>query len=126
MPEARNCQSCQAAFIANRSDTKFCSTQCRKRNARRVGKRSAEGNGGTVEAATLAELDRLGRYDSALGRLALELAASIDLRADPLSARATAAKELRATLDALGRGAKVAADPVDELAERRKSRLAGA
>lgn len=126
MPEARNCESCQSAFFAARSDAKFCSTKCRKRNARGTNRLELSDNGGAVSSATFAELDSIGKTDTALGQLALELAASIDLRADPLSARASAAKELRSILEALGRHAPAAGDELDEIAQARKRRLAGA
>ncbi|WP_234332143.1 hypothetical protein [Streptomyces sp. NRRL F-5650] len=79
-----------------------------------------------VEAKTLAEIDALRVGDLAPGLVAtaLELARQLDECEAPTSA-AVVARELRATLLELRKvapPAAAAADPLDQLAEKRKRR----
>ena len=83
---------------------------------------------GKIGKATKAELEALGNLDSELGAIALKLAGRLDAAGEdePGSAMASLAKELRATMVAARQLGKPAADPVNELAERRRRRLSGA
>ena len=85
----------------------------------------AEGPGleGGVLVATRAQLVAIGRAESPLGAASLVLAARLDAGADPGSAMAAMAKELRGIMADLLRDAPAVADPVDELKARRKARL---
>lgn len=78
---------------------------------------------GGVLAATRAQLDTIGRIDTPLGATALVLAGRLDAGADPGSAMAAMAKELRGIMSELLAGAPAVSDPVDELRARRKKRL---
>lgn len=71
-------------------------------------------------------LARIGKLESPLGATAIVLAARLDAGTDPGSAMAAMSKELRAAMTELMRSAPAAADPVDELRQRRKRRIAGA
>lgn len=76
-----------------------------------------------IRTAVRDELETIGKTDSALGGVALKLAARLDAGEDPGSAMAAMAKELRTVMGELGRGAPAAADPVDELKRRRERRI---
>lgn len=78
----------------------------------------------SIVSSTKAELERLGALESSAGQLAMVLARRLDADGDAGSAVAAMAKELRATLDALGRVSKPKADPVDELQRKRRQRQA--
>lgn len=69
-----------------------------------------------------AELAELDRQDTPLGRTALALAARLDAGQDSGASMAALAKQLRETLSAATDGAKVAADPLDELRRRREAK----
>lgn len=81
---------------------------------------------GRIERATRAELVALGRLESEVGARALKLAERLDAAPpdEPGSALAALSKELRATMVEARASGSVAADPVDELAARRRERLA--
>lgn len=80
----------------------------------------------SVAAATRAELVAAGKLDSALGSAAMVLADRLDDPELAGSALAPTAKELRALLETVCRGAGAVADPVDELKKRREARLRAA
>lgn len=77
-----------------------------------------------VYGATFAELAAAGRADTAKGRAALLLAERLDERIDTAAGAAAAVKQLREALDDALAGARVAADPVDELRRRREAKFA--
>ncbi|MFL4904653.1 hypothetical protein ACJ6WF_16065 [Streptomyces sp. MMS24-I2-30] len=75
--------------------------------------------------ATAAEIEqmRVGEISPGLAQLALTLAASVDERSGP-TAKANAARELRAVMESLRKLAPVAEedDKVDQLAQKREER----
>jgi hypothetical protein len=77
-----------------------------------------------VYAATLAELKAAGRVNTAKGQACLLLADRLDERVDTAAGAASAVKQLRESLDDALAGARVAADPVDELRRRREAKFA--
>lgn len=79
----------------------------------------------SVLRAVRAELEKLGKADTAVGMMALSLAARLDAGGDPGSATAAMAKELRSTMEQLGRSGSAVGDPLDELKRRREQRLSG-
>lgn len=111
----KQCTECGATFDAQRNQRR-CSV------CRGVPLEGPRPDGGVL-AATRAQLDAIGRAQSPLGATALVLAARLDAGADPGSAMAAMAKELRQVMADLLAGASVVADPVDELRERRRARL---
>jgi hypothetical protein len=79
-----------------------------------------------VMAATEAELDSVGRLETPLGQAALVLAVRLEAsHREPGTALAALVREHRAALAEAMRGARVAADPVDELRARRDRKRAG-
>ena len=78
-----------------------------------------------VLAATKTQLRMIGKEADPLGETALVLAARLDAGADPGSAMAAMAKELRTLLAELMAAAPAIVDPVDELRKRRERRLSG-
>jgi hypothetical protein len=137
----RACESCGRSYEAKTKRSRFCQDQrCvreRARGRKRVQRhppatvvelRAAkkEPLPSSVTAATVAELDAAGRVGSALGQAALALARRLDeSSADTGSSVASMVKELRATITEAVRSGQGAADPVDELRERRSKRLRG-
>lgn len=111
----KQCVECCATFDAQRNQRRC--PACRGVPA------EVPGPDGGVLAATRAQLGAIGRADTPLGATALVLAGRLDVGADPGSAMAAMAKELRAVMAELLRGAPAVADPVDELRERRRARL---
>lgn len=109
------CVECGATFDAQRN-TRRC-PDCRGVKEARP---APEGG---VLGATRAQLAAIGRAESPLGATALVLAGRLDAGADPGSAMAAMAKELRGIMADLLKEAPVVADPVDELRARRKARL---
>ncbi len=78
-----------------------------------------------VFAAVKAELTKVSKQDSALGRTALVLGQRLDDPETPATAVAAMAKELRAAIDVLGADTPKVMDPVDELRRRREVRQKG-
>lgn len=72
--------------------------------------------------ATRTALDDVSRLDTAEGTLALYLAAQLDLGGHTGSQTAALAREFRATLEAVTRGAPGASTALDELRARRAKR----
>jgi hypothetical protein len=125
---------CGAEFEAKRAAAKYCSERCKKRAQRRPGGTTkvvtlppaAPASTGSLAAATQAELDRAGRLASAVGQAALALARRIDAsHGETGSALAALVREHRATLAEAVKDVEVAADPLDELRNRRERKLAG-
>lgn len=82
---------------------------------------------GALTLATKAELERAGRVDCSAGQAALALAGRIDrsaFSAETGTAVASMVRELRASLAAATADVAPAADPVDELRERREQKRA--
>lgn len=79
----------------------------------------------TVVGAVTAQLEQIGKAGTPTGRAALVLAARLDAGADPGSAMAAMAKELRATMAELAKTATAMVDPVDELRRKREQRRSG-
>lgn len=136
------CQECEGTFEAQRKTAKYCTKACSQRATRKraaaaenpppasppPGTPSAEhGADGMplLVAATLDELVKAGRLDTALGQAALVLAAKAGSRADTGSATASVVRELRATLQAALDGAATLGDPLDELRSRRDRKRTG-
>lgn len=129
----RPCDCCGEPYEALRLTSRFCSARCRVRNQRNP-KPVAEsprpsapvGASGAIEAATRAELAAAGRSDSPSGQIAVLLAARLDRndRESGMGVAAVVREHGRVLADAL-KGARVAADPVDELRARRDSKRAG-
>lgn len=117
-----SCAACGKQFEAKRAGHRFCSVVCRKRGHRAVESRPSRPV--SVEAATLRQLEAAGVVESALGQAALVLAARLDVAGESGATLAQLADKLRVTLDAATRQQGKVADPVDELAERRRRRLA--
>lgn len=132
--EPRLCDVCREPYIAKRPSSRFCSDTCRKRNQRspQSGPVAAEVPagavvGGSVTEATRAELEAAGRAGTAVGQVALMLAARLDVntRETGMGLAALVRAHSTAKAEAL-RGAQVTADPVDELkAARDRKRNAG-
>lgn len=57
-----------------------------------------------------------------MGQAALVLAARLDAGSDSAAGVSSVAKELRATLEDALRGSKATADPLDEIAARRRAK----
>lgn len=81
---------------------------------------------GLVADAVRSELEGLKSVTSALGASALMLAESLDDSGNSLTSRSMAARELRETMDRvrLLASARREPDKLDDLAERRRRRLA--
>lgn len=144
----RACDSCGEAYEALRPASKFCSPTCRKRASRGAttpkvvtDSETAPVTGGDivpfpvppppdreageVESALLAELTKVERGGTSLGRAALALARRVDEGRDTGAGLASLVKQLEATSKAATADVKSAVSPVermrDELAERRSS-----
>ncbi len=129
----RRCDVCGAPYEAKRAASKYCGDVCRKRATRGAplavlevdADPAVEMAPGTV-AAVRGELDAVEQSASALGAMALALAARIDSGRETGSAMATLTRELRLTMDearASGRNpASIAEKLGDQLAQRRASR----
>lgn len=124
----RNCDACGGQYTAQRRSSRFCSESCRKKAARgtespRIDPITDDSSVATTRSRVQAELDAAGRAETYLGAAALALADRID-QSTAVMGFAALVKELRSTMDAALAGAKVAADPLDELRARRDRKLA--
>ena len=133
----RNCDHCQAAYLAKGPGSKFCGPACRKaswaaaraaesraaRDDDRESQESQADDGGCAEAVR-AELFAANVLDSSAGRAALALARLVDGATSSDSAAAAAwVREMRAAVaDALKGARPAASDPLDEMARRRAAR----
>jgi hypothetical protein len=79
-----------------------------------------------IQRATRRHLREINQLDDPLAHTALVLAKRLDANDDPASGMAGMAKELRTIVETLARTATTAADPVDELRQRREARRRGA
>ena len=140
----KTCAMCPTEFEAKHPTAKYCGERCKKRAQRQPGGTKATKRrkpAGVVElpaeptiepaavslsAATVAELGRAERLETALGQAALALARRIDASGGETgSALAALVREHRAALAEAVRDAQKAADPLDELRTRRERKLAG-
>lgn len=130
----KTCAVCPAEFEAKRAVAKYCSERCRKRAQRRPGGvhrevvpiEQAKPADWPIVEVTRRELEAAGRLDSVTGQQAMRLAERMCGQFDTGSAIAAISKELRAVMaEALADAPKVA-DSLDELAERRRRKAAGA
>lgn len=134
----RNCDVCQTSYGAKRPSSKYCSERCRKRAQRspmvapvvapaQVVFVTSSTAGGSLVGSTVAELAAVSQLDSSLGQAALLLARRLDEGGmDTGSSVAAMIREHRVTLAEAVASGKVAADPLDQLAAQRQSRLARA
>ena len=114
--------------MGRRPDARFCSERCRKAAARAaagvpvqlISTPSPVADGGSLTAATLAELAAADRVDCALGQAALALARRVDAGHESGSSVAALVRELRVTMEAALDGAARADDVVDELRRKRE------
>jgi hypothetical protein len=128
------CAMCPTVFDAKRPTAKYCSARCRTRASRAgvAAPRQPKARSAVsvqdvpagVEAATAAELAAAGRAETVSGQSALALARRIDAAVDTGAAMASMVRELRAAMGDAVAGGQVAADPLDELRQRRE-RAAG-
>lgn len=137
----RHCAVCGKAFEAKRSTAKYCGSTCRARQSQGIKPpRPARGvdappapaavmplvGESPLVASVRRALEDAGRLDSVLGQQALMLAGRLAGQGDSGSAVAALSRELRAVMDAALADAPQAADALDELAERRRRKAAGA
>ena len=124
-PRTLTCAECGESFESSASHAKFCGAACRKAANRRptrkgkqelgesvpviAAKLEADARRGVV-AGVRAELTELGMLDTVEGDIALELGRGIDSLLDGVSAKATAAKQLRDIMAELRRRAGTKAD----------------
>src|SRR4051812_22699524 len=123
----KTCKQCGKPFEAQRKHATYCSGTCRAWASQGkapvvVAALPAVEPAGRLVASTLATLEALDRVEHPLGALALVLATEVESQSTPAGAKAGLAKQLRDTLDAAASGAKVLADPMDELGKRRRER----
>lgn len=123
-PYTRNCDSCGVAYETRSPTSKYHNPTCKQRARRGSFIPTPSPAPVSVAEATRAELDRVAKTDSALGRTALALAALIDAGEGPPSGLAAVAGQLRTTLESLTKGATPAGDVVDDLAKQRAKRQA--
>jgi hypothetical protein len=129
----RPCDECGQTYAARRPTSKFCSTNCRTRAARRrkagipapvrVITDDAPTATGRLAAATLEELGPIAETSD--GLLLLALAERIDAAADTGSSIAALSREYAARKADLTETAPKAANPMDELRALRERRRTG-
>ena len=113
------CAGCGADFEAKRKTARYCSPSCQKR-----GKRSSDAAAGGPKvheafvAATVAELERIGKQDTVMGRQVVIIAERMVSHFSTGTEVSNLSKEHSRLMGLLSRGA-AAADPVDELRNRR-------
>lgn len=120
------CEHCSASFRAESPRARFCSAKCRKGaflKRHETPAPPAERSGTTTERVRT-ELEAAGRLETWQGAAALALAERID-SSTAVMGFAALVKQLEATMKGALDGAKVAADPVDELRARRDRKYAG-
>lgn len=136
----KKCGACGQSYEAKTVRSRFCvRPDCRRKRARawkhkeRTGavvelRPPAELDAGlSVEAAARAELEGAGRLNTTIGRAVLVLARQLDQGdGDTGSSKASVAGKLRELMAEALKDVKRAADPIDEIAERRRKRQARA
>ena len=123
----RECAACGQPFEAKRSTARYCGEVCKKRAQRRQpkGAKSAPPAPRTLVDVTRARLEAVGRLDTVIGQQALRLAGRLLSDYDTGSALAALSREFRATMTEALADVEVAADPLDELAKRRRAKASG-
>ncbi len=131
MITARNCDYCGKMYQARTVKSQFCSTSCRARHSESLPKEVqrqivSDIELGGVLKTTRAQLEAARRVDTPEGQVALLLAARLDanVRESGMGVAAIVREHSRCLAEAL-KGAQVAADPVDELRDRRDNRRVG-
>ena len=122
IPVIRCCDLCSRPYEARRSTSRFCSSSCRARNGKRVrGRARSAGSGGLLADAVQAELAAAGTAETWLGRLATQLARSLDEEAHSGAGRAALSRALSESMTAAlsSEGVPVEPDALDELRARR-------
>jgi hypothetical protein len=126
---ARSCDVCGKSYQAQRSTSKYCSSACRARRslgAQPIALKVRPPEAGPIAHHTRAELEAIGRLETALGQVVLALAKRLDAADnEPGTAMASLAREHRTALEVATRGAHRAADPLDQLKTRRDYKRAG-
>lgn len=132
----RSCDACAKPYEAKTARSRFCSANCRVRGHRGQVVAQMPPLGPVLGPETAAEsplvaiyrrdLAAAERLDTPKGQHVMLLAQTISSGAHTAAGMASLSRELREALaDALA-GAKVAADPLDEIAARREMKAAGA
>jgi hypothetical protein len=126
-----SCAACGRSFDAERKTAKYCGPTCRKRKQRRGASVDAlpappQPIAQSLADAVRADLELAGRLDTALGRQAVQLAERMASPFDTGSAIAALSRELRAVMSEALKDSSTAADPLDELAQRRALKAASA
>lgn len=152
----RECDECGKPFEAKRSTRKYCGDACKMRAKRKRGlvlvppaastAASDESRSllppahsgddvqapavltasGGLTAATHKELEALKAVDTALGQVALRLAARIEFVPETGSGTAALSRELRQVLDAAKGAATGGSDRLDEISKRRQQKHSAA
>jgi hypothetical protein len=148
------CQQCGEAFQAQRSTAKYCSKRCNVRATRRradgrpvppttlpapvaaadapeappaaARQQQQAADVPLLVAATIGELAANNRLGTTLGQQAVKLAERMVQSSETGAGVASLSRELRATMAEALRDAAKAGDPVDDIAERRRRKAAGA
>lgn len=127
---SKTCEQCGTAFEAKTSRARFCGSGCRARKAEGVkpaaGRRRVKPWDRRILLAVSRQLADAGRGSTALGLMAVDLARTLGDPDLSGSARATVARELRATLTEALEGARRKDNPVDALKQRRDAKFAAA
>jgi len=126
---SRTCEACGKPLNTANSRAKYCSDTCRARvskgNVVPIPQRAApDPTAVLLVDATRDMLAEYGRESHPLGLAALEVARSLADVNTPASAKAALAKQLEVLLSAATKGAKVAANPVDDIRARRDAKRA--
>ena len=126
----RPCDVCGEVYEAKRTNSRYCSSTCRKRASRGAVAPVVvvpDPVPGPVEMATEQQLVTLKRGSSPLGQAALTLARRIDRGVEAGAGLASLVKQLEATLRSVSLEARQAApsfldQAIDEVAQRRAQR----
>ncbi|SRR6266536_283575 len=125
-----SCAACGKPFDAQRKTATYCGPACRKRKQRRGAVEAlpspVEVPSGSLADTVRDELRSAGQLNSALGAQAVRLAERMESPFDTGSAIAALSRELRAVMTEALQDASRAVDPLDELAQRRLQKAAGA
>jgi hypothetical protein len=126
-----SCAACGKPFDAQRKTARYCGPACRKRKQRRGAAIETlpppvEVPSGSLADTVRDELTSAGRLNTALGAQAVRLAERMESPFDTGSAIAALSRELRAVMTEALQDASRAVDPLDELAQRRLQKAAGA
>lgn len=120
----RSCVQCGAPFTAKRVTAKYCSSTCRAAaslSAKVTAKVTALPAAGeaAVVRLTRQELESVGRLETALGSVVMELAQALSDANPGTAAKAQIARQFQAAYEDATKGTKVQQSSVDELRARR-------